>query len=224
MDGGYRSKRHRFGLVLPEDDALTKLHESSIRKLRPTQLTVGMIEVHDKKKHLVALKEKERRDFMAAHPIPAVMGPQSELFITDHHHLGRAALEAGVATGFFEVEADFSQCDMAGFWREMDQHHWVHPLDPNGIRRRYAAIPHHLDKLADDVYRSLAGYVRNAGGYLKTPTAFAEFVWADFFRRSIAIEDVQIDFALAVKTAVALAHGPDAAGMPGYQSQAKTAT
>jgi hypothetical protein len=195
---------------------MSKVHESPIQKLRPTQLTVGMIEVNDKKKHLVGLKTTEQKNFMRSHPIPAVVGTTGLLFITDHHHLGRAALEAGVKTGFFEVEADFSQFDIATFWIEMDKNRWVHPVDENGTRHYFSAIPHHLDKLIDDVYRSLAGYVRNAGGFDKTPTAFAEFVWADFFRRSIPVEDVRADFAAAVRTAMPLAQSEAAKGMPGF--------
>ena len=84
-------------------------------------------------------------------------------------------------------------------------------------RHVYPLIPRHLDKLLDDVYRSLAGYVRNAGGYEKTPTAFAEFVWADFFRRNIPLEDLKADFAAAVNTALPLALSELALGMPGYK-------
>ena len=200
------------------------LHESEIHTLHPTQLTVGLIEVHDKKRHLASLKPPAQKEFMRAHPIPAVKGPEGLLFITDHHHLGRAALDAGLETGFFEVEADFSSYDMDRFWVEMDKRTWVHPLDENGVRHRYRLIPKHLSKLIDDGYRSLAGYVRNAGGYEKSPTAFAEFVWADFFRRSLAIEDVTADFPAAVKSAIPLAQSALAAGLPGYKGKSATAS
>lgn len=196
---------------------MPKIQESMIDKLHPTQITVGMIEVHDKKKHLVSLKADEQRRFMQAHPMPAVIGPQGKLYITDHHHLGLAALEAGVRTGFFLVEADFSSCELDDFWKEMGKNMWAHPMDENGIRHYYSGIAIHLKKLVDDAYRSLAGYVRNSGGYDKTPTAFAEFVWADFFRRSIPVEDLKADFEAAVKTALPLAQGPLAKGMPGFK-------
>jgi hypothetical protein len=78
-----------------------------------------------------------------------------------------------------------------------------------------------LEKLVDDPYRSLAGYVRDAGAYEKTPTAFAEFVWADFFRRSIAVEDLKTDFHAAVQRAVTLAKGKLALGLPGSKAKAK---
>jgi hypothetical protein len=168
---------------------MPKLHESPIHDLRPTQLTVGMIEVQDKKTHLAAMTAADQTAFMQAHPIPAVMGPGGKLYITDHHHLGRAALEAGVVTGYFIV------------------------------RHYYASIPDHLEKLIDDPYRSLAGYVRNAGGYDKTPTAFAEFVWADFFRRHIPVEDLHANFQAAVQAAIPLAKSKFAKTLPGYNGK-----
>ena len=198
---------------------MPKIRESLIHDLHPTQLTVGMIEVQDKKTHLASLKPKDQQAFMEAHPIPAVEGPGGKLYITDHHHLGRAALEAGVTSGYFTVEADLSTCAPDDFWVQMDKNLWVHPLDENGVRHYYALIPSHLEKLTDDPYRSLAGYVRDAGGYLKTPTAFAEFVWADFFRRNIAVEDLKADFHAAVKRATALATSKLALGLPGSQAK-----
>ena len=109
-----------------------KLHEVEIHRLRPTQVTVGLIEVRDKRAQLEALKKKEQRDFMELHPIPAVWGPDGKLYITDHHHLGRAASEADVDTGFFCIEGDFSKCPIAQFWPRMSENDWAHPVDQNG--------------------------------------------------------------------------------------------
>ncbi|MGA7180667.1 MAG: ParB-like protein [Thiobacillaceae bacterium] len=111
---------------------MPKIHESAISTLRPNQLTVGMIEVLDKKAHLASLNSQDQQDFMQAHPMPAVIGPDGNLYITDHHHLGRAELEAGVSKGFFLVEADLSAYGLDEFWKEMDRNLWVHPLDENG--------------------------------------------------------------------------------------------
>jgi hypothetical protein len=198
---------------------MPKIQEALLQDLHPTQLTVGLIEVEDKKEHLASLTPAGRQDFLRAHPIPAVSGPKDKLYITDHHHLGRAAIEVGVSSGFFLVEADLSSFDADGFWKEMDKNLWVHPLDEYGVRHYYSTIPDQLGKLIDDIYRSLAGYVRDAGGYEKTPTAFAEFVWADFFRRSIAIEDLKADFQAAVRTALPLAQSRLAKGMPGFKQK-----
>jgi hypothetical protein len=196
---------------------MSKLHECEVHKLRPTQITVGMIEVQDKRAKLESLKKHERRDFLSAHPIPAVWGPDDKLYITDHHHLGRAVCEAGFDTGFFCVEADFSKLGSPEFWKEMSTARWAHPIDERGQRRTFDDIPNHLEKLRDDVYRSLAGYVRDAGGYEKTPTAFAEFKWADFFRERIVIGPERPSFEAAVPKAVKLALSKDAARLPGYR-------
>jgi len=218
MAQGHEGPFHVACAMHARREAMAKIREALIHELHPTQITVGMIEVHDKKKHLASLSTAEQQAFMQAHPIPAVLGPGGKLYITDHHHLGRAALEAGVASGYFTVEADLSGSALDAFWKEMDNNLWVHPLDENGVRHYYAQIPSHLEKLIDDPYRSLAGYVRDAGGYDKTPTAFAEFVWADFFRRSIPCEDVKADFHGAVQAGLSLAKGKLAAGLPGHKT------
>ena len=201
---------------------MAKLHEVEIHRLRPTQITVGMIEVRDKRAKLESLNKSERQEFLAAHPIPAVWGPDGKLYITDHHHLGRACSEAGVDTGFFLVEEDFSKVPIAQFWPKMAAAHWVHPIDQGGKPRPFEDIPDHLEKLLDDPYRSLAGYVRQGGGFAKTPTAFAEFLWADFFRPRVPIGPTRPDFNKSVGSAMKLATSSEAAHLPGYKGPAKT--
>jgi hypothetical protein len=193
-----------------------KLNEVQVKRLRPTQLTVGMIEVEDKLAELKHLNGQQRRNLLAAHPIPAVEGPNRKLYITDHHHLGRAMLEAGVETGFFMVEADYSTLGLDPFWIEMDRQKWVHPYDSGGIKKPFTDIPHHIEDLVDDPYRSLAGYVRNGGGYSKTTEAFAEFLWADFFRTRVTIGERREAFLLAVKQAIGIARTAAAKRLPGY--------
>jgi hypothetical protein len=193
-----------------------KLHEVEVHRLHPTQITVGMIEVREKRDELCGRKGPDLRDFLRAHAVPAVEGPNDKLYITDHHHLGRVLSEEGFATGYFLVEEDFSTLALDRFWTEMDRHQWVHPYDENGLRRPFDEIPKHLEHLRDDPFRSLAGYVRNAGGYQKTPEAFAEFLWADFFRKRISIGSGKEGFETAVHTGVTLAHSDEAKGRPGY--------
>lgn len=198
---------------------MTKLQKTPLASLHPTQLTVGMIVVQDKKRHLAALTPPQQEQYLQDHPMPAVVGPKGCLYITDHHHLGRAALATGIASAFVCVEEDFSDHDIDRFWKVMNKNLWVHPLDATGVRHYYTLIPQSLDDLVDDPYRSLAGYVRDAGGFDKTANAFAEFIWADFFRRNIPIEDVHADFGSAVQTAVPLAQSHLAKGIPGYNGK-----
>jgi hypothetical protein len=201
---------------------MAKLHEVGIHRLRPTQITVGLIEVHDKRDMLLRLKTGERQAFLQAHPMPAVWGPDDKLYITDHHHLGRACCEAAVDSAFFLVEDDLSTLPVAEFWPKMAAAQWVHPIDLRGNRRPFDAIPNHLEKLSDDPYRSLAGYVRNAGGFTKTPTACADVLWADFFRPRVTIGPTRADFNESVAAALKLAASGEAAHLPGYKGLQKT--
>jgi hypothetical protein len=195
---------------------MAKLKRALVKSLYPTQLTVGMLEVEVKRNHLLKLSPDEREAFLEAHPMPTVIGPDLKLYITDHHHLARAALDARVKEACFSVEADFSALPLKRFWTEMEKRSWVHPLDENGVRHTYRHLPGSLRRLVDDVYRSLAGFVRDAGGYRKTDAAFVEFIWADFFRRNIAIEDVTANFREAVRRAKRLALSPLAKRIPGF--------
>jgi hypothetical protein len=196
---------------------MSKLQRAAIKALCPTQLTIGFLEVAEKRKRLAALSAADQGKFLEDHPMPVVIGPGKKLFITDHHHLARAAFELKIAEACFEVDEDFSALSENKFWPAMDAQSWVHPLDHNGVRHRYDQIPKTLDKLVDDVYRSVAGFVRDQGGYDKTHTAFAEFIWADFFRRNIPIEDVTEDFKGAVKRGIELARAPIAKRIPGFK-------
>ena len=98
----------------------------------------------------------------------------------------------------------------------MDKRNWVHPYDEYGILKSFVDVPRHLTHLIDDPYRSLAGYVRNAGGYQKTDAAFSEFLWADFFRSRITLTDINSNFKRAVQKGVVLAHTIKAKMLPGY--------
>ena len=197
---------------------MAKFHECKIQELHPTQITVGLIEVSDKCIELASLKKRYRRDFLSEHSIPAILGPKYRLYITDHHHLALAAWHMHVERAFFLVEADLSKLNVKQFWREMITNHWAHPIDWQGEKRPIAQIPSHVSGLCDDLYRSLAGYVRGAGGFEKTPTAFAEFCWADFFRKRIVIGSTRADFDRAVLRTYKLARSRQARELPGYRS------
>jgi hypothetical protein len=70
--------------------------------------------------------------------------------------------------------------------------------------------------MKDDPYRSLAGELRNIGGYAKDSTPFSEFVWADFLRRRIKPKQVRKDFSRALGAALEFAKSDDASYLPGW--------
>ena len=101
----------------------------------------------------------------------------------------------------------------------MDHHQWVHPYDNKGKRQTPADLPKTLGGLADDPYRSLAGEVRHSGGFPKDQTPFAEFLWADFFRRRLKAVLLQRDPDAALQAALRLCHSPDASHLPGWSGE-----
>lgn len=196
------------------------LFKVELHQLRPTQLTVGFAEVQAKRGLWSAMGKAQRQDFLKGHWFPAVLGPGGHHYIVDHHHLGLALLQESVVTSFVVLLKDLSMLDKDEFWTLMDHHQWVHPYDAKGRRRTAADLPKALTDLTDDPYRSLAGEVRHAGGFPKDATPFAEFLWADFFRRRITKTQLKRDGAACLETAVALCHTPAASHLPGWSGQA----
>jgi hypothetical protein len=189
-----------------------------ISRLRPTQLTVGMLEVKVKRKRL---RELERRpgelvDFILLTPIRVVLGPMNRAYVIDHHHLGLALLKEKFETAPMEIEADFSHLRGRWFWKKMQAEHFLHLFNAKGKPRPLRSLPRSLRRLKDDPYRSVAGFVRIAGGYAKTQTPYAEFQWADFFRQRVDKKLLRDNFSRAVKKGVRLARSRAAAELPGF--------
>ncbi|WGS54130.1 ParB/Srx family N-terminal domain-containing protein [Paraburkholderia sp. D15] len=192
-----------------------------IEQLRPMQATVGMLEVDAKKKRLLQLDEKALKTFLKAAPIPTVIGRGDRHYVIDHHHLARALWDGGITRAFAAVVEDLSSLSEDKFWDTVIERQWVHPYDEHGILRAISAIPDEVSALADDPYRSLAAFVRDAGGYLKTPAPFAEFQWAAFYRTRVPMWTTEYQFHAAVEQGVHLASSPDARTLPGFRKQGR---
>src|SRR5262245_64725794 len=68
-----------------------------VMSLRPTQMTVGMREVKEKRKRWREHKsDKKRAELLGKHMIPVVLGPGERYYVVDHHHLARALHDEGV--------------------------------------------------------------------------------------------------------------------------------
>jgi hypothetical protein len=188
-----------------------------ILSLRPTQMTVGMREVKEKRKRWREHKsEKKRAELLGQHMIPVVLGPDERHYVVDHHHLARALHDEGVKDILVTVIADLTMVNREAFWGVMDNKRWVYPYDAKGERRHFRDIPKTVEQLKDDPFRSLAGELRRAGGFAKDTTPFSEFLWADFLRRRIARKSVEDNFAKALEKGLALVRGHDAVYLPGW--------
>jgi hypothetical protein len=191
-------------------------HSTPLSELRPTQITVGMREVEDKRRRWREKHGTKAGEFLARHMIPVVLGPKGRRYVTDHHHLARALHEEGVKQVATTVVLDLSRLELDAFWVVLDNRGLTHPFDDDGKRRGYKDIPRSIEKLIDDPYRSLAGELRRVGGYAKDTTPFSEFLWADFLRRRIARKDVERKFEDTLDAALKLAKGQEADYLPGW--------
>jgi hypothetical protein len=190
------------------------LHPVQIRDLHPTQITVGMREVEQKRKDW--RKRDHKSEFLGRHMVPVILGPNDRYYVIDHHHLARALIEEGQREVFVTVIADLHRLDRDSFWFVLDCHDWMHPFDDKGKRRGYEDIPKSVKSLVDDPFRSLAGELRRLGGFAKDTTPFSEFLWADFLRRRFKRKVIEDDFGEALEQALRWAKAPDADYLPGW--------
>ena len=188
----------------------------AITDLRPTQITVGMREVSEKRKRWREMKTKKGEKFLGNHMIPVILGPKDRHYVIDHHHLALALYKEGVKDVVVAVVSNLSMLEADAFWIVLDSRNWMHPFNDEGRRCSYTDIPKSVNKLKDDPFRSLAGELRRAGGFAKDTTVFSEFLWADFLRRRIKRKLVENDFDHALETALKLAKSQDAVYLPGW--------
>ena len=193
-----------------------KVHPVPILELRPTQMTVGMREVKEKRKRFREQKAQKQREMIGHHMIPVVLGPDKRFYVVDHHHLARALHDEGIADILVTVIGDLTMVDRDAFWGVMDNKRWVYPYDAKGERRHFKDLPKSVKDLKDDPFRSLAGELRRAGGFAKDTTPFSEFLWADFLRRQISRKLVEDHFAKAVEKALEAAKSDNAVYLPGW--------
>jgi hypothetical protein len=194
-----------------------KVHPIPILSLRPTQMTVGMREVKEKRQRFREHKSKKKQEeLIGRHMIPVVMGPDDRYYVVDHHHLARALHDEGIPDILVTVIGDLTMVGKDAFWGVMDNKRWVYPYDATGERRPFKDLPKTIEDLKDDPFRSLAGELRRQGGFSKDTTPFSEFLWADFLRRHVSRKLVEGDFDHAMEKALELAKSNDAIYLPGW--------
>lgn len=194
----------------------SQLKDVKLRELRPTQITVGFKEVDKKRKSWSKLAPKERREAMRRELFPAIQGPGKTFYIVDHHHTAAALVREKSESVTVGVVKDLSKLEPRSFWIFMDHYSWVHPYDESGDRREFDDIPKAFEDLRDDPYRSLAGEVRDAGGFAKSDAPFLEFLWANHFRRAIQKNLLDEDPKEALAQALEVARSKKCAYLPGW--------
>jgi hypothetical protein len=195
------------------DIPVNKECEIPLEALHPMQPAVGMIQVEER-----AAKLKGETDFAKytrKFPLPVVQAPDGAFYLTDGHHLASVLVRAGAKNAQARIIGRFD--NPAGFWDEMRARRWVYLFDPKGNPIAPAALPARVADLADDPYRSLAGYAQSAGYFGKTNTYFMEFEWARYFGSRMGWQPVdRMTLLSALQSAAKLACQPEAKNLPGY--------
>ncbi len=208
------------GMMKCSDSAVVgRLCLARVSELRPTQIALGYEVVKQKRKKIKTLLDdpKELREYLKEKPEPAVLGPGRELYITDHHHLARALRDLDVEWTFVRISVDLSHLAVADFWKLMETRGWLYLYDEHGRGPlKYAAMPLDVKDMPDDPYRSLAGLVREEGGFAKTSMTYVEFLWAQFFRPRISLAPGSDALKKALPRAMELARSEEARHLPGY--------
>jgi hypothetical protein len=191
-----------------------------VLELHPTQFALGFEQVKHKVRTMGALSKKRLAECLHENKVPIVIGPTGEKYLIDHHHFLYACGELGIAEVEVTVECDLSKSKLSyrRFWQTMRRSHWTYLYDQFGEGPRHPLyLPTNVRGMADDPYRSLAWAVREAGGYEQSDETFAEFQWADLFRKADLLgEHGRDSMKAAVKAGVKLAHSKAARHLPGY--------
>jgi hypothetical protein len=183
-------------------------------------------------KNRIADHPKHARRRLEEDPIKVVAGVGGQLFIIDHHHTAEAWLGAKtewVANALCKIvnsekglPPEFKTEDE--FWAALKAASLVRLKNESGVEVDTSQLPKTLEAMADDPYRSLAWFVRQKGGFCKSPREFAEFAWADWFRsKSLTLEIQNLpsdpnDKNATVDEAVEMAHSSEAESLPGYSA------
>lgn len=187
--------------------------EIALEALRPTQPAIGMIQVEERASRMGRVIDGAA--YTSQWAVPAVQAPDGGFYLTDGHHLASTLVRTGVEKITVQVIHRFD--DPASFWSEMQARHWVYLFDPHGHPISPSALPVHIRDMADDPYRTLAGYAESAGFFKKTDAYFMEFQWARYFGERMGWQPIdRMNLVAALQTAEQLACQPEAKSLPGY--------
>lgn len=192
----------------------------AVLTLRPTQFAIGMLEVDEKISEAKSLSKKDLKKYVKANRVPVVISPDGELYVVDRHHFLSVCYHINVKKVYIDVVKDFSKTTLTypKFWKWMESHRSMYPFCQFGEGPRKALyLPRDIRSLSDDPYRSLAWFVRKAGAFENSEKNFAEFQWANFFRKHGLLDKRgTAGMPQALIEAVKLAQSKSASRLPGF--------
>lgn len=145
-----------------------------IKDLHPTQSAVGMGAASCKAGKITAkAKAGKLNDYLLEDSrwVPLVRGPGGKFYLTDHHHLSTAVLNAAIPEQqkklYGYLLKDWSKDKEDVFWAKMEQEHLTWLKSPEGKAITPKELPAKIHKLQDDPLRTLSAWVRGSCGYVK---------------------------------------------------------
>jgi hypothetical protein len=181
--------------------------EVEIDHLHPTQFDIGKIEEKDKREDFEGMKPKKLRKYLKEHPCPVIIGPGGVPYISDEQHRADAAEEAedshhavkslrknGEATMYMKVIANYHDLSDAEFEKVMIAKHYTY-LKDRGKLRKFKDLPDHVDKMGNDPYRSVAGFLADVS-YKKVNVFFLQFKIAEWLREKLDMSDKDVTHEL----------------------------
>jgi len=157
-----------------------------ITKLHPTQALAGMKEVEHKKDKVDGKSPAKLTKYLADHVVPVVIGPDGVPFMTDHHHTCLALLESGRVTDVpAKVIANWSDLDVADFWKKMKSNHYCWLKNAQGQPISPEQLPSTVRGLSDDPWRAVVWKLEHLDVLQKKSVYFYEFHWADFLEEHV---------------------------------------
>ncbi len=193
----------------------TKIKKVNPALILPTQGVVGLEWVRTKIAKLSRLSGEDLDRKLFDESAPAVIGPDGRLWLIDGHHEFRALAEMKVREAYVYIIADFGGWNWEDFVRTMRARNWFYLGDRTGrITFTPETLPSSVLQLEDDLYRSLASFLRAEGGFYKSSISHAEFQWSNALR-FIDSGLVLGDRPAALKLAHEFARSDAALALPG---------
>eukprot|EP00697_Spironema_sp_BW2_P004076 gnl/Spiro4/15491_TR8343_c0_g1_i1.p1 gnl/Spiro4/15491_TR8343_c0_g1~~gnl/Spiro4/15491_TR8343_c0_g1_i1.p1 ORF type:complete len:232 (+),score=82.93 gnl/Spiro4/15491_TR8343_c0_g1_i1:282-977(+) len=162
------------------------------------------------------MNDKQIQAFVMSKPVPTVIGPDGETYITDHHHFSLSLIQATLGSQVSDpvtarvvyncVQNNWSNMTSDAFWAQMIATNNTYLRDERGNAITLEQLPHSLKYMRDDPFRALSEYVRDGHGYIKCgephtdkmpqckgsyPPFFLEFIWANFLREKFQDTDFE---------------------------------
>ena len=169
----------------------------AIADLRPTQMTVGIREVEQKRKRWHDESKKKGDEFLGKHTIPIVLGPGDRHYVIDHHHLARALHDEGVENILVTVVEKLRKLEPELVLVRPEQSQ----LDAS-VRRR--GLPASLQGFANDRGRPQRRSVPLVGRRTATRRRVRQghdtvqrILWANFLRRRVERKTVEAHLELS---------------------------